>query len=643
MTRTELRPNGPVDPPVLDAWLEGRLHAEDAGSLAQWVREPGPWQAAYRARIAELARHASIPRLDVTRSISVAADDTELELAWLVQDLPLPHLGPRARRDGRLHAHGTLWRLLDAPQPAERLVPHGTARLEWSDEVLGEIVTELVELPIDDIALAEDAMASITRLAAGLPHPRARSIALAVAEDLCAGSLHAGVAAADRALHDAKLEADDEIRWTVCALQTQLGLDRLGHRLDDAELDAAMSAAEAALMPHASAMLLLDDDQYRELTRDHAVDPEAWWGLPEQLDEEVPTAVVSRALDEIAQSSSTQRSTVISLAAYRTAVEHELRTAAATPERGLRVAAAAPRAPGEVDLLVTVENGGRIGRLLRVTVKRGEGDPFKHHPELAPVARDAIRDAYAAAAAACPSGTPPFFLEDHEFIVHELLDITAIDGRSLGLPFVLAFASLWLERPIDADLAATGRVYRGRDGEWLVGAVDHVEAKAAALYAAAGGRGSRLMANPEHAREIRAFDHGPVLVSTVDDALRSAGLDLPKSRLPGAWPDQRTRLRAIADLADTSSASPHGVTRGPSSVIAWRCSSTTSPTTSTSAYPEARSTGPSPTSTRAGPKPPLLCWAAPPSSRSRRRSMSSVASWSSTKRSIARAGTAAPS
>lgn len=546
-----LRREGPVEQAVLDAWLDDRLHVEDATSLEQWVRESEAWREAYRARITELAHHAGVSRFDVTRSISVAADAAELEHAKLVQHLPLPHLGFRARREGRLHAGGTHWQLRDARISTERLVPYGTARFEWSDEVLGALVTELIEHPVDAMMLAEDAMASVAKLASGLPHPRVKSIALAVAEDLRAGSLHDGLAAAARAFHEGKLEADAEIRWATCALQTQLELERLAHRLSDAELDAALVAAEAALMPHASGLLLFEDDQYRDITDGHDIDPEAWWGVRERLDEEVPTAVVSSALDELATSVPAERGAVISLASYRAAVYHEHRTAKRPDEPGLRAAAAAPRAPGEVDLLVTVENGGRDGRLLRVTVKRGKGGLFEHHPELTAVARDAILDAFAAAAAACPSGTPPLFLEDHEIIVHELLDIAAIDGSSLGLPFVLAFASLWLDRPIDADLAATGRVYRGLGGEWLVGAVDHVEAKAAALCVAAGGRGVRLMANPEHDREIRASDHEPVLVTTVADALRSAGLDLPKSSVSGVWPDQHTRLRAIAHLADT--------------------------------------------------------------------------------------------
>ncbi|MEX1363706.1 MAG: hypothetical protein AB1Z98_11300, partial [Nannocystaceae bacterium] len=425
-----LRPTGPVEPAVLDAWLEDRLHAEDAAALARWVGQAGPWQQTYREGISELARRAVVSRFDVSRSISVAADDAELGVARLVQDLPLPHLGHGARREGRLHAEGTHWRLVDASTTDERLVPYGETTLRWSDAVLGELSTELLEAPADELSMAEDAMASVIELSAGLAHPRARSIALAIAQDLRAGSLCEGLAAAARAFDHAQLEADTEIRWAACALRTQLALERLGHRLADAELDASMAAAERALMPHASGLLLLEDAHRRDLTHGYDIDPDAWWGVHERLDERVPEAIVHRALGDLAAASSADRGPVVSLAAYRAAVEHELRASDRAKGRELRAAAAVSRSPGEVDLLVALEGPARIGRTLRVSVKRGSGDPFGTCPQFAPVARDAIRDAYAATAAACPSGVPPLRLEDHKFIVHELLDITAIDGSS---------------------------------------------------------------------------------------------------------------------------------------------------------------------------------------------------------------------
>lgn len=56
------------------------------------------------------------------------------------------------------------------------------------------------------------------------------------------------------------------------------------HRLCDPLLDEALVAAEKALSPHESAVLLLDDEHYRSVTDGHDVDPAAWWGLPERMD-----------------------------------------------------------------------------------------------------------------------------------------------------------------------------------------------------------------------------------------------------------------------------------------------------------------------------------------------------------------------
>ncbi|MEX1366932.1 MAG: hypothetical protein AB1Z98_27645, partial [Nannocystaceae bacterium] len=61
---------------------------------------------------------------------------------------------------------------------------------------------------------------------------------------------------------------------------------------------------------------------------------------------------------------------------------------------------------------------------------------------------------------------------------------------------------------------------------------------------------ARLMASPEHEAEILAFEHQPLSVATVAEALRHAGLDLPRAELVGVWPDIRQRLKAIGDLIE---------------------------------------------------------------------------------------------
>ena len=163
--------------------------------------------------------------------------------------------------------------------------------------------------------------------------------------------------------------------------------------------------------------------------------------------------------------------------------------------------------------------------MIRVSVKLGDGGVFERCPQFAPVACDAIRDAYRAAAAMCPAGAP-HALEDHRIVLHaaDTADIAVIDGALLGLAFTLAFALLWLNEQLDEHLATTGRLYW--EGEWRVSAVDGVRAKADALGNAAGAQPACLMANPAHEAEARAAGQALLGVETVKQALRGAGLDL---------------------------------------------------------------------------------------------------------------------
>jgi len=546
-----LRPDAPVRAEILDAWLEDRLHVEDANALQDWV-SAGAWQEAYRARITELASRAGVCRLDVERSMSVAADDSELDSARLIQDLPLPHLGHRACREARLHAQGTVWRLRNTKDDRRVLLDYGAERLEWDDAVLGTLVTELGPLPVDDLGLAEDALSSVVRLARGESHPRAKTIAINVANDLAGGAVHAGVVSAAKALDEAKLETDRECRWVACALGSGLELETVGHRLDDDELDQALQAANVALLPYKSALMLLDEEEYREIVRGYDLDSEAWSGARQQLDEDVPTAYVYEALAGLAQAARSENDDVVSLSAYRARVDQGLH-AADGDGLGYEVvaAAASARSPGDVDLLVTVGDDAPIGRVLRISVKVGAGEAFGDCKWFAPVARDAVRAAYAAAGSACPDGIPPYPLEAHRIVVHNPGEITGIDGTSLGLALCLGFASAWLGKVVPEDLAATGSVYNRGKG-WRIGAVDHVPAKAAGLYAHAGQQGRRLMAHAEHKGDIVAFDHEAVVVDSVAEALATAELDLRGSKnRKGAWPDRKSRIRALNELIDT--------------------------------------------------------------------------------------------
>ncbi len=282
---------------VIEAWLEGALPAERAEQLRANVGQAGPWRDAYRRVVRELIIiEALVPRLDPERSISVARSDLELEYAALIDLLPLPHLGPEAHREGRLTVQGTRWRVVGADGadvvPGELDVPYGTERLIWNDPVLGTLETPLCEFVPEPLRAAHDAFVSVSRLADGLEHPRAGAVALAVARDLACGSLREGLAAARDAFVHAKLDDDDECAWVVSALETQLALDRLAHRLCEEEVDAQLLAADTALAPFGEALMLLGDRHYAELVHGHAVDESAWWGFRARLDARVPGAVI---------------------------------------------------------------------------------------------------------------------------------------------------------------------------------------------------------------------------------------------------------------------------------------------------------------------------------------------------------------
>ena len=300
---TTFCPGGLAVIAAVEAWLEGTLSTERAGRLRACVGEAGPWRDAYRRMLREWSTtEVLVPRLDVERTISVAASERELEHAELIELLPLPHLGPEAHREGRLTARGTLWRVVGADGaeavPSELDVSHGTGRLTWVDPVLGTLDTPLREVDPEPLRAAHDAFISVSRLADGLEHPRARAVALTVARDLACGSLRDGLATAFDAFVHAKLDNNDEQGWVVSALETQLALDRLAHRLCDRELDAQLLAADKALAPLGEALMLLGGRHYTELVNGHAVDESAWWGFRARLDARVPEAWLWLVLKE---------------------------------------------------------------------------------------------------------------------------------------------------------------------------------------------------------------------------------------------------------------------------------------------------------------------------------------------------------
>lgn len=536
----ELRRDGPVVLAVLESWLDGELSAADAAMIRAWVLDGGPWRDAYRRRLLDLVDEAVVLRLDPRFTLSVAVDPSELEHARVIDLLPLPHLGPDAHREGRLTAHGTSWTIVDSDEAHPTLdVPYGTNRLLWNDPVLGAFETPLREYIPEPLRAAHDAFVSVSRLADGLAHPRARAVALAVARELESGSFHEGLVAARDAFVNAKLDDDDEQAWVVTALETQLALDRLAHRLCDEELDAQLVAVDRALAPLGQALMLLDSGHYAMLVDGQAVDETAWWGFRARLDARVPNAVLESGLDDVREEKQVEYADVVQLSDHRTTAEED----AAQPPR-LRAVAAASE-PGTVSILVAIDAPGRPehgrGRVLRATIKRGgTGDPFAQCPEFGALAKKAIRDAFQATGSLCRDGMAPYPLEEHIVLLDEPGPIDTVDGSSLGLAFALAFASLWTDTVIRESLCATGRLH-SRGGAWTVKPVDHVPAKVAAARVVLGADATVLVSADQAVGE-------PSLetVSSVSGALNAAGLDV--SKVEGAWPDNASRAKALETL-----------------------------------------------------------------------------------------------
>ncbi len=568
----ELRRDGPVVLAVLESWLDGELSAADAAMIRAWVRDGGPWRDAYRRRLLDLVDEAVVLRLDPRFTLSVAVDPSELEHARVIDLLPLPHLGPDAHREGRLTAHGTTWTIVDSDEAQPTLdVPYGTNRLLWNDPVLGAFETPLREYIPEPLRAAHDAFVSVSRLADGLAHPRARAVALAVARELESGSFHEGLVAARDAFVNAKLDDDDEQAWVVTALETQLALDRLAHRLCDAELDAQLAAVDRALAPLGQALMLLDSGHYARLVDGYAVDETAWWGFRARLDARIPNAVLESGLDhlldhqeELSEETQVEYADVVQLSDHRTTAEED---AAQSPR--LRAVAAASE-PGTVSILVAIDAPGRPehgrGRVLRATIKRGgTGDPFAQCPGFGALAKDAIRDAHQATGSLCRDGMAPYPLEEHIVLLDEPGPIAAVDGSSLGLAFALAFASLWTDVVVPGNLCATGRLH-SNGGPWNAKPVDHVPAKVAAARVALG---ADVVVLVSEAQAVGGRSLEPV--SSVSDALTAAGLDV--SNVEGAWPDNASRAKALELLiaaTKTQDVARYGAFGSPWVVVARR-------------------------------------------------------------------------
>jgi tetratricopeptide (TPR) repeat protein len=149
------------------------------------------------------------------------------------------------------------------------------------------------------------------------------------------------------------------------------------------------------------------------------------------------------------------------------------------------------------------------------------------------LARDALRQAYGLVASLMPEGLPRYPFADHQIeIWPPLAHAEALDGGSLGLPLALAFASLWLNRSLPPDLAATGRLGI-EEGRGVILPVGRLEAKAQALDAQSGGAQLRLMFGSRHLDS--SFDEGhPHLADGLRERLNLIPVEWLAAALEGA-------------------------------------------------------------------------------------------------------------
>jgi tetratricopeptide (TPR) repeat protein len=201
-------------------------------------------------------------------------------------------------------------------------------------------------------------------------------------------------------------------------------------------------------------------------------------------------------------------------------------------------------------LLLDESAGKGIVAELRVTLDNRSDDAavWSGAEVLQHLARDIVRDAYYATASVMPAGAapPPFGMHRLDLVIDSLgrdANIIAVDGRSIGLPAALAFASTWAEQPISADVAAIGTVLRHQ----AIDAVGGVPEKAWALATFAGGRQLRIIAAPVNEKDIRAAGLVPVPARTLDGALQAAGLS-PRVMRAGTLGSVVQRERALREL-----------------------------------------------------------------------------------------------
>jgi tetratricopeptide (TPR) repeat protein len=537
MGRTDLplTPSATEREELLRRWIDAALDAALDTALRAVVSEPGPWQSTYRSLVQRATRTLGIIAWPVGAALDVATSAGGVSDIRPAYTLGLPHLDPTKRL--------TLWNgfvgdLVGAwwqDPSGTRFVPSTSATHRWGDAVLGDVTTELRWAMPSTVDVAWRMLCDLQRLALGEAHPNGLRLAHASIDALTHGFLRDALARCAMAYRHAE-EVDGEELLVMRAVALSRTLDQASAMLLDDGVFARLAEIEEALAPHADAVEMLSDRAYREVVDGDPPAPGSWWG--------------HRWFEEQAARS---KSPVVPPA----------------PRAGVtRVAYASshPRpasAVGSVPVLLGL--GGR-GLVARLRVFRADaGTTGMRQVELRPLAWQAVRTGFQAAAARMPHGLPRFPLDEHGIEV-ELPAGEAeharflIDGDSLALSAALAFASLWTERTVPSDLAASASLRVA--GDVTTGPVGDVRVKAEAWAAWGGDQPMRLALHPDVAGDAEGTGVTAVPVDTLDQALATAELfAVAASFTPwmGDVASRRAHLRTLCEDVETQRLDPYAL------------------------------------------------------------------------------------
>ena len=600
-----------VDVQTLSAWLDHRLHAEDVATVRAFVREPGAWRTAYRSAIAELSAECHVTPVDSDRSISAAADESEYGVARRVFFVELPHLSDGASYEARLHRDGILWRFVGAEGPiaitpldvgrhvwgddvlgeiATTVHAVETTELALAEDALYSLeqLADGVDHPraeaigiacaralghgsvadaLGRAALAftqgrdegadDEAWATIalrTRLALQVLADRNESDALQdaiVDADLALAPHRDAVLIFDRDEYQRMTDGVflDPDAWY--AAPEWLEANAPGWQVDAALAAMRETAADSVVVPFrrssagarrgeqagdASAQLYVRAAAASGGMAAH--EDTVTYGLPDaDLDDVRISSMLGEVFEALRRRPAVWLNADVMAYLERLRVRHaSLRAELDDLERRL-----APL-PGAAALL-TFDLDRHTGLVLEVRLRHEPGAGLGVFP---PIARDAIRRAYDAVAALCPV-LPPYPLDDHCIEILGLGAHEHVDGASLALPLALAFVSLWTDRSLPADLAATGDL-QGRSPH-AVKPVSRVVEKATELSRLSLGRNVRLLCHADNVDDARAGGARAESVGSVDEALQVSGLERTAIRAH-TWGDERSRRALLRSLTD---------------------------------------------------------------------------------------------